>query len=341
MKFEEIVKKGKSILENKGLVEVTKGFENLNQNSSVPGIGGVGDNISFERNRRALEKYAVKVRLLGNHFIPDTTSELFNQSLSMPVLSAPMSGIKTNLNNAIDERDFQKSILKGCSDSGVIGMCGDSFDIAKSYFIPSLIKNNYGNGIAVCKPRSLDEILSRIKMLGDSGTKAIGIDIDGIGGVLLSDKGFVTRKNKEELIQIRKSFKGQMFLKGVMSTEDAKIAYQAGFDAIVVSNHGGRVMGYTHGVADVLPEISKKYKGKMTILADGGIRNGYDVFMYLALGADGVLVGRTLLYSVLGDGHKGVATVLEKMKTELARAMLFTNCRSISDINSKLITRYE
>ena len=81
-------------------------------------------------------------------------------------------------------------------------------------------------------------------------------------------------------------------LKGLMTVDEAILAAEAGVDAIVVSNHGCRVLDCTPGAADVLPQIAKAVKGKTKILADGGVRTGVDVLKLIALGADGVLIGR-------------------------------------------------
>lgn len=339
MIFEEIIKKGKRRLLDVKISEPSNNISSLDLDVWVPGLGGAGSGISFNRNRMALEKYAIKTRLLGDNFIPDTKFSMFGKKLSMPIMAAPMSGIKTSLRGVIAEQDFLIAILSGSSDAGTIGMCGDSFDLTDSYIVPDLIRE-YG-GIGVCKPRRKEEIIKRIKLLDEAGADGVGVDVDGLGGVMLFMEGDVTRKDKDELIDLRKSFKGVMFLKGIMSVEDAQMAYEAGFDSIVVSNHGGRVMDYSLGVADVLSEICDKFKGKMKIIVDGGVRNGYDVFVYLALGADAVLVGRTMLYGVVGDGSNGAKVVLEKLKTELIRAMLFTGCKKLEDINKNLLVKYE
>jgi 4-hydroxymandelate oxidase len=337
MIFEEIIKKGKQKLFD---VKISESLDDsLNFDAWVPGLGGTGCGISFNRNRMALEKYAIRTRILGDNFIPDTKIDLFSKELSIPIMPAPMSGIKTNLRNSITEKDFLTAILKGSEMAGTIGMCGDSFDLTESYIVPELIKDN--GGIGVCKPRQKEEIIKRINLLRDYGAFAIGMDVDGLGGILLFREGSVSRKNKDELREIRETYHGPMFLKGIMSVEDAQVAYDSGYDAIVVSNHGGRVMDYSLGVADVLPEISKYFKGKMKIIADGGIRSGYDVFMYLALGSDVVLVGRTILYGVMGGGPEGVKIVLEKLESELARAMLFSGCRNLQDISYDLLVKYE
>lgn len=112
----------------------------------------------------------------------------------------------------------------------------------------------------------------------------------------------VSPKTTSELSELVKSTKLPFILKGIMTVEDAKKALDAGVSAIVVSNHGGRVLNHTPGTAEVLPEISKAVKGKMTILVDGGIRTGSDVLKCLALGADAVLIGRPFVTAVFGGG---------------------------------------
>jgi 4-hydroxymandelate oxidase len=92
-----------------------------------------------------------------------------------------------------------------------------------------------------------------------------------------------------------------------MCVEDAVAALNAGADAIVVSNHGGRILDHTPGTADILPEIVSAVKGKALILVDGGLRTGYDVLKMLALGADGVLIGRDIIRAAVGGGKEGVA----------------------------------
>jgi 4-hydroxymandelate oxidase len=337
--FEEIIKRGKQKLSDVNLTESFDDSLKSNVDVCIPGLGGAGSGISFSRNRMALEKYAIRTKLLGDNFIPDTKIRLFNKDLSVPIMSAPMSGIKTNLRGIITEDDFLIAVLDGSNEAGTIGMCGDSFDLTEAYIVPKLIREN--GGIGVCKPRRKEDIIERVKLLSESGASSIGIDVDGLGGVMLFKSGVVDRKNKDELREIRSAFHGPMFLKGIMNIEDAQLAYESGYDAIVVSNHGGRVMDYSLGVADVLPEISKRFKDKMKIIADGGIRNGYDVFVYLALGADAVLVGRTILYGAIGGGSEGVRAVLEKFKSELSRAMLFTGCKNLGDINEVLLIKYE
>lgn len=338
MTFEEIIKKGKDILAKKGIVESPMDYGGEQLEPSVPGLGGVGRGITFARNREALAKYFIKIRLLGKHFTPDTVVELFGIKLAFPIMAASMGGIKTSLKGLVKETDFHRSILQGSKDAGTIGMCGDGFDTTSNYLVPDLIKNL--GGIAVCKPRNFETLKKRIADLKKVKPVAIGIDLDGAAGQLL-ETGQVTRKDEQELQQIRGLWNGPMFLKGIMSVEDAVIAHRCGFDAIVVSNHGGRSIDYSLATADVLPQIAKKLKGKIKILVDGGVHSGYDVFLYLALGADAVLVGRTILYSVIGGGEEGVKKTFAKFSSELRRTMIFTGKKTIAEIKFDALGSYQ
>lgn len=119
--------------------------------------------------------------------------------------------------------------------------------------------------------------------------------------------------------------------------DEAEIAAAAGAAAIVVSNHGGRAMDHTPGGAEVLPEITHRVKGKVTIFVDGGIRSGVDVLKMLALGADAVLVGRPLFTAGAGGGQEGVALVLAAMMNELKQAMILTGVSTIQEITPKVL----
>lgn len=338
MTSEEIIEKGKEILRNEGVVESEVTHKDTQLRPSVPGLGSMGSSATFRRNRSSLEKYFIKNKLIGDNFAPETATEVLGQDISMPVFSAPMSGIRSNLKGLIEEEDLLSKIMSGCRQAGTYGMGGDSFDSTAHYVIPGLVKTI--GGIGVCKPRTFDLLKERILQLAQAGAPAIGIDLDGIARMLINTNE-VGRKSMAELKELRTLFDGPMFLKGILSVEDAILAHEAGYDAIVVSNHGGRTVDYCLGTADILPEIARELKGKVQILVDGGVKSGYDVFVYLALGADAVLAGRTLLYSAIGGGKDGVALTLSKIQDQLRATMLYAGCETIRDITSENIGRYE
>ncbi len=102
--------------------------------------------------------------------------------------------------------------------------------------------------------------------------------------------------------------------------------------SIIVSNHGGRVLGQTPASAEVLAEIADAVGGSMKIFVDGGIRTGTDVFKALALGADAVLIGRPFVPMVYGDGAQGVATYIEKIGSELRDTMAMCGVHTLGEI---------
>ena len=112
---------------------------------------------------------------------------------------------------------------------------------------------------------------------------------------------------------------------------------EAGAGAIVVSNHGGRALDHTPGTATVLPAIAQAVTGRLTILADGGVRTGTDILKFLALGADAVLIGRPLVWAAFGGGAEGVQLLYEKLAAELKVAMILTGCASPKEAGKHLL----
>ncbi len=128
-------------------------------------------------------------------------------------------------------------------------------------------------------------------------------------------------------------------LKGVVRAEDARRAVEAGFDGIVVSNHGGRQLDGTIASMDALPEVVEAAGGRVEVLMDGGVRRGSDVLKGLALGARAVLVGRPVLWGLAVGGEAGVRHVLDLLRAELDIAMAIAGCPTVADITPDLVAR--
>lgn len=144
----------------------------------------------------------------------------------------------------------------------------------------------------------------------------------------------------EELAQVVASTDKPFIVKGVMTVKGAEKARQAGAAAIVVSNHGGRVLDQCPATAEVLPEIADALAGSgMKILVDGGIRTGTDVFKALALGADGVLICRPFVTAVYGGGAEGVRCYIAKLAGELEDAMQMCGATSLAEITRDMVRR--
>jgi L-lactate dehydrogenase (cytochrome) len=137
---------------------------------------------------------------------------------------------------------------------------------------------------------------------------------------------------------IRKRWKGNLVVKGLIAPADAHIARECGVDGVIVSNHGGRQLDHTVSGLRTLPEIAAQ-AGGMTVMLDGGIRRGTDVLKALALGAQFVFVGRPLLFAAIAGGEAGVTRALTLLRDEVDRDMALLGIRSIGEISSDLVRK--
>ncbi|MGO9611763.1 MAG: alpha-hydroxy-acid oxidizing protein [Dissulfurispiraceae bacterium] len=306
----------------------------------VPGMGGIGTGHSFVANLEALASCRFNMRTVHEVKSVDTSIVLWGRQLSMPILAAPMTGTTYNMGGKISEEEFIEAIITGSLSAGTLGMTGDAADPALWSSAMKALESNQGRGIAIIKPRGQREVIDRIRDAEKSGTIAVGMDIDGAGLITMALKGQpVSPKTFDELKQIISSTKVPFVLKGIMTPLEAELAMEAGVSAIVVSNHGGRVLDYTPGTAEVLWGIAKRVTGRIMVLVDGGVRTGGDVLKLLALGADAVLVGRPLIMGALGGGSDGVAFLLNKMKDELVQAMLLTGTADVKRVDREILYR--
>ncbi|OLN81995.1 Hydroxyacid oxidase 1 [Colletotrichum chlorophyti] len=138
---------------------------------------------------------------------------------------------------------------------------------------------------------------------------------------------------------LRSQTKMKIILKGILTAEDAQKSIEAGVDAIIVSNHGGRQLDGVPSTIEALPEITDAVRGRIPVIVDGGITRGTDVFKALALGADLCLIGRTALWGLAWDGQKGVEGVLHILERELSRAMALMGVANIKEISRSLLGR--
>jgi isopentenyl diphosphate isomerase/L-lactate dehydrogenase-like FMN-dependent dehydrogenase len=304
----------------------------------VPGMGGTGTGAAFKDNLEALRRYRLNLRTLHAVKAVDTTVEFFGKTLSMPILAAPMAGTTYNMGGKLSEAAFISSVISGAKDAGTFGMCGDGADAGMYESGLAAIAAVGGFGAAILKPRAQAEIITRIRMAEEAHALAVGMDVDGAGLVTMALKGQpVGPKTPEELAEVIGATPLPFIVKGVMTADEALVAAEAGAAAIVVSNHGGRVLDHTPGTAEVLPGIAAKVKGKTLVLVDGGVRSGADVLKMLALGADAVLIGRPLVVGAFGGGAEGVAFILNKLKAELTSAMLLTGTASVRAVSPDIL----
>ncbi|MHC8300239.1 FMN-dependent L-lactate dehydrogenase LldD [Pseudomonas sp. ZS1P83] len=140
-----------------------------------------------------------------------------------------------------------------------------------------------------------------------------------------------------DLEWIRDFWKGPMIIKGILDPQDARDAVSFGADGIVVSNHGGRQLDGVLSTTKALPPIMQAIGNDLTVLVDSGIRSGLDVVRMLALGAKGVLLGRSMAYALAADGQRGVENMLDIFAKEMRVAMTLTGVTSISQIDESTL----
>ena len=128
-------------------------------------------------------------------------------------------------------------------------------------------------------------------------------------------------------------------IKGIMGADDARLAVDAGADAVVVSNHGGRILDFNRAALEALPEVVTAVAGKVPIILDSGVRSGGDIVKALALGAKAILAGRPIAWGVGAFGPRGVERVFAIFSEEMKRVLCMTGVPSVRDIHPAIIIR--
>ena len=310
------------------------------------GLGGVGKGLSFTANIQALDRLKLRTRLISEHVEPDLSTTLFGRSLTMPVMTSSLSGVRASMGWVMQELEFATGILQGALDAGTIGWVGNTCDTGQETVGIEAVRT-VGTGIPIFKPQANTRLLQLITMAEEAEAVAVGVDLDGAGSTNWERMGKpVYRKPKQDISELADSTGLPFIVKGIMCPEDALDALDAGASAIDISNHGGRAQGSTRGVADVVPRIVSAIRPtpggtSVTITTGGGVRTGFDVMKMLALGVDGVLIGRDIVRSVIGGGPIGVRKHFEYLGSELRRGMLMASCNAIDDIDGKVLDGYE
>ena len=141
----------------------------------------------------------------------------------------------------------------------------------------------------------------------------------------------------DDVAWIRQRWPKPLVVKGILTGADAAAAAEAGADAVIVSNHGGRQLDGTPATVRALPEVVDAVAGRVEVLVDGGVRRGSDVVKALAIGARAVLIGRPYLYGLSVAGQQGVEQVLDVLRTEMSRTMRLLGCFSVAALDRSYV----
>jgi isopentenyl diphosphate isomerase/L-lactate dehydrogenase-like FMN-dependent dehydrogenase len=308
--------------------------------------GGAGDEWTLAENRRAFEDWVIRPRMLTGAWPVDPSTSVLGNAIASPVLVAPW---------AYQERahpDGELGTARGAARAGtVMVVSSTAFERLEDVAAASGATKWWQLYVFTDRELTVD-ILHRVHAAG-FGAVCLTVDFPDSGlrhrdtrsgfhipiGLRPDEHTFAPDLTWDDLAWIREAAPVPLLVKGLMTAEDARLAVEAGVDAIVVSNHGGRQLDSVHAPMTVLPEIVEAVEGRVPVLVDGGFRRGTDVFKALALGAAAVLVGRPACWGLAAAGEDGVVDVLRILRAELENTMVLAGTRSVGDITGAHVER--
>src|SRR3954464_4645279 len=183
--------------------------------------------------------------------------------------------------------------------------------------------------------RNCDSCHDRTSLTANQRRRSMyeGVDLAGLTHLQSSNMTW------DFLKRLRDTTKMKIVLKGILAHEDAALAVDNGMDGIIVSNHGARSEDSGRSTIDALPEILEAVRGRMPVLVDSGFRRGTDIVKALAMGAQGVCVGRPYIWGLGAFGQPGVDRVLEILRIELAAIMQQVGAPTLKDLKPAMVRR--
>ncbi len=310
-------------------------------NASIWGYvaGGAESETTKRRNRDSFDSYAFRARVLRRVDKVDMSTTLLGSKLRIPVLFAPMGSMDV--------------FVEGGGAAGVEAACRFGvLPIVSSVTPPGIApagKSHPGDKWFQLYIRG-DDVwkADMVRQIEDAGYKALLLTVDtavySIRERQINERWLPPTKRGDSgadwqamfdwdtASRIRDMAKIPVFLKGVQTAEDAELSMQRGFDAVYVSNHGGRQLDHASGSLDMLPEIVEVVKGRAPIIVDGAVSRGSDAVKAIALGASAVAVGRLQAYALAAAGVEGGVRLLEILEKEILTTMALVGVSSLSEL---------
>ena len=280
--------------------------------------------------RDYLDSLLIETRYM-NSMIPSTEFTLFGEKFDSPIMSAALSYVDNFMSEGASDK-----LVRGVVDANAVFWYGAAPDEDIERFIKAGARM-----VEVVKPYAdIDLIHKKIEHAAKCGVLAVGIDIDhGFtdDGTADSIEGNELKSlTTADLTEICKASKLPVIVKGVLSRYDAEEALKAGVQGMVLSHHRGRI-DFALPPLQALPHVAEVVQGSVPLYVDCMIQTGMDAFKALALGADAVCIGRPLMMAIKQDPENGVRDYLINANHELAKAMAFTGCADLSQIEPGII----
>lgn len=306
--------------------------------NSVPGPGSKMPGNVAAKNFDAWQKVCVNMDTLCSNETPDISLSLYGKDFAVPVFIAPIGALKMHYGVIYDDHTYNELIIKTARECGGAAFTGDGVDSTIVEKATAAMHLADGVGVPTIKPWDIDTVKGKLDLVKQANTFAVAMDVDAAGLPFLKKlNANAGSKSVSELREIIAYAERPFIVKGIMTVRGAEKAVEAGAAGIVVSNHGGRVLGQTRASADVLPEIAEAVGGKVKIFVDGGIRSGVDIFKAIALGADAVLIGRPFIPAIYGAGAEGIAILYNKYAAELSDTMAMCGAHTLSEITRDMV----
>jgi 4-hydroxymandelate oxidase len=331
---------------------------------------GIDDEVTLRANREGFLKFQLRPRRLVDVSKVDMSTNILGTKYSSPIMIAPTGGhMAYHLDGESGVARAAKAgdhlmILSTQTSTGVEDVikargapiwmqlyATNKFEVAAHHV--KRAENAGCTGLAVTVDRSggrnqetlfrlrrtdtrqCNECHDRTSLAADQGNKPMyeGVDLSGLRNIQSSQMTW------DYLKRLRDMTKMKVIIKGLLAWEDAKMAADAGYDAIIVSNHGARSEDSGRSTIDALPEIVEAVNGRMPILIDSGFRRGTDICKALCMGATGVAVGRPYLWALGAFGEQGVERALELLRIELFGIMQQVGAPSIKHLTPAMVRR--
>jgi 4-hydroxymandelate oxidase len=331
---------------------------------------GIDDEVTLRANREGFLKFQLRPRRLVDVSKVDMTTDILGVRYASPIMIAPTGGHKAyHLDGEEGVAKAAKAgnhlmILSTQTSTGVEDVikarggpvwmqlyATNKFEVAAHHIRRA--ENAGCTALAVTVDRSggrNQETLFRLtrtdtrecsachdrtSIATDQGIKPMyeGVDLSGLRNIQSSTMSWDYLKRLRDLTKMK------VVIKGLLAWEDAKLAADAGYDAIIVSNHGARSEDSGRSTIDALPEIVEAVNGRMPILIDSGFRRGTDICKALCMGATGVAVGRPYLWALGAFGEPGVERMLELLRLELLGIMQQVGATSIKALTPAMVRR--
>ena len=338
MNYEEVLKEARNCIGDSCKVCPVCNGRGCRNRIPGPGAKGVGD--TAISNYDKWQEIRVNMDTLHENVPVDTSLELFGKRFRYPFFAGPVGAVNMHYSDKYDDPAYNNVLVDACVKAGIVAFTGDGMNAEVVEGAAAAIRAAGGMGVPTIKPWNLETIREKLALVKQAGAFAIAMDVDAAGLPFLKNmQPPAGSKTVDELRRIAEMAEGPFVVKGVMTRKAALKAAEAGAAAIIVSNHGGRVLDQCSATAEVLPEIAEAVGDRMKILVDGGIRSGVDIFKALALGADGVLIARPFVTAVYGGGAEGVQCYVEKLGAELADTMAMCGASALDEISTDMIWR--